>query len=156
MLKIKPVDENNFMTVVQLELTTAQKEAKWLADNTFSLAQCWLYREKQDCFPNAIYWENQVVGFVLFEIETDSQELLIWRLMIGQQFQSKGYGRQAVDKIIEEAAVNYPERTIVADYIEGNEPMKQLLTRLGFQEVGYNEEHQEYILHYKHKLVHNQ
>lgn len=154
MIKIKSIDELNFMAVVQLELTPAQKEAKWLSDNVFSLAQCWLYRENHDCFPNAIYWEDEVVGFVLFEIENGSQELLIWRIMIGQQFQGKGYGRQAVETIIEEAAVNYPERTIVADYVEGNEPMKQLLTGLGFKEVGYNEEYQEYILHFKHKLVH--
>lgn len=153
MIKIKAVDESNFMAVVQLEMTPTQKEAKWLSDNVFSLAQCWLYRENNDCFPNAIYFEEEVVGFVLLEIEADSQELLIWRLMIGQQFQGKSYGRQAVKTLIEEAALNYPERTIVADYVEGNEVMKQLLTSLGFKEASYNKEHQEYIMHYKHCSV---
>lgn len=153
MIAIKAVDNSNFMEVVQLELTPAQKEAKWLADNVFSLAQCWLYRENNDCFPKAIYWKDEVVGFALLEIEAESQELLIWRLMIGQQFQGKGYGRQAVKKLIEEAAINYPERTIVADYVDGNEAMKQLLTSLAFKEVGYNEAHQEYIMHYNHHTV---
>lgn len=151
MIKIKPVDEANFMAVVQLEMTPAQKEAKWLSDNVFSLAQCWLYRENNDCFPHAIYWQDEVVGFVLMEIDADSQELLIWRLMIGQQFQGKGYGRQAVQAIIDNAAINYPERRLVADYVSGNEAMKQLLMGLGFKQVGYHFEHQEYVMHYTHR-----
>lgn len=151
MIKIKRVDETNFMAVVQLEMTPAQKEAKWLSDNVFSLAQCWLYRENNDCFTHAIYWQDEVVGFVLMEIEADSQVLLIWRLMIGQQFQGKGYGRQAVQAIINDAAIMYPERRLVADYVAGNEAMKQLLMGLGFKQVGYHSEYQEYVMHYTHR-----
>lgn len=149
-LKIKAVDETNFMAVVQLEMTPAQKEAKWLSDNVLSLAQCWLYRENNDSFPKAIYADDEVVGFVLLEIEPEGETILIWRIMIGQQFQGKGYGRAAVQAVIAEAAKEYPTRTVIADYVEGNQPMKQLLTNIGFKAVGYNEAHKEYIMHYKH------
>ncbi|MGO4936979.1 GNAT family N-acetyltransferase [Fundicoccus sp. Sow4_H7] len=151
MLKIKAVDESNFNNVIQLELTEKQKAAKWVSDNVFSLAQCWLYRNNNDSFPNAIYWNDKVVGFVLYEIEADSNEFMIWRIMIGQQFQGKGYGRKAIKEIIKYTENNYPERILVADYVQGNEPMKHLLISLGFKEVGFNEEYNEHVLHYRHK-----
>lgn len=150
MLKIKPVDESNFNAVVQLELTEEQKAAKWISDNVYSLAQCWLYRQNNDSFPNAIYWNDEVIGFVLYDIEADSNEFMIWRIMIGKQFQGKGYGRKALLEIIDYTAKNYSNRILVADYVQGNEPMKRLLLSLGFKEVGFNEEYNEHILHYQH------
>ena len=91
----------------------------------------------------AIYWDEQVVGFLLLEIDEDEAEYFIWRIMIGQQYQGRGYGRKALEVLIKEAQMNRDCSHIVADYVVGNEKMKHLLTSLGFQETGFIEENNE-------------
>lgn len=104
-----------------------------MSDNVFSLAQSCLYRNYNHLFLNTIYWNDEVVGFVFNEIEADSNEFMIWSIIIGQQLQGKGYGRKAIKEIIKYTEYNYPERILLADYVQGNEPMKHLLISLGFK-----------------------
>ena len=91
----------------------------------------------------AIYWNELVVGFLLLEIDKDEAEYFIWRIMIGQQYQGKGYGRKALQVLIKEAQMDRDCNHIIADYVVGNEKMKYLLTSLGFQETGFIEENNE-------------
>ena len=38
---------------------------------------------------------------------------------------------------------------VVADYVDGNEPMKKILLDLGFEETGFNKEINEHIMVYQ-------
>ena len=91
----------------------------------------------------AIYWNELVVGFLLLEIDKDEAEYFIWRIMIGQQYQGRGYGRKAVEVLIKKAQMDITCNHIIADYVVGNEKMKHLLTSLGFQETGFIKENNE-------------
>ena len=91
----------------------------------------------------AIYWNKLVVGFLLLEIDKDEAEYFIWRIMIGQQYQGRGYGRKAVEVLIKKAQMDSACNHIIADYVVGNEKMKHLLTSLGFKETGFIEENNE-------------
>ena len=128
MINLKLVDESSFQAVLDLKI---------------SLADAWLYRENGDVFPMAIYWNELVVGFLLLEIDKDEAEYFIWRIMIGQQYQGKGYGRKALEALIKEAQMDRACNHIIADYVVGNEKMKYLLTSLGFQKTGFIEENNE-------------
>ena len=143
MIELKLVDESNFQAVLDLKIPEADERARFVAPNVRSLADAWLYRKNEDVFPMAIYWDEQVVGFLLLEIDEDEAEYFIWRIMIGQQYQGRGYGRKALEVLIGEAQMNRDCSHIVADYVVGNEKMKHLLTSLGFQETGFIEENNE-------------
>ena len=56
------------------------------------------------CVSNGIYWNELVVGFLLLEIDKDEAEYFIWRIMIGQQYQGRGYGRKAVEVLIKKGS----------------------------------------------------
>ena len=143
MIEIKLVDESSFQAVLDLKISEADERARFVAPNVRSLADAWLYRQNEDVFPRAIYWDKQVVGFLLLEIDEDEAEYFIWRIMIGQQYQGRGYGRKALEVLIKEAQMDRVCSHIVADYVVGNEKMKHLLTSLGFQETGFIEENNE-------------
>ena len=143
MINLKLVDESSFQAVLDLKISDADKRARFVAPNVRSLADAWLYRENGDVFPMAIYWNELVVGFLLLEIDKDEAEYFIWRIMIGQQYQGKGYGRKALEVLIKEAQMDRACNHIIADYVVGNEKMKYLLTSLGFQETGFIEENNE-------------
>ena len=143
MIEIKLVDESSFQAVLDLKISEADERARFVSPNVRSLADAWLYRENGDVFPMAIYWNELVVGFLLLEIDKDEAEYFIWRIMIGQQYQGRGYGRKALEVLIKEARMDSACTHIVADYVVGNEKMKHLLTSLGFQETGFIEENNE-------------
>jgi len=140
MINLKLVDESSFQAVLDLKISEADERARFVAPNVRSLADAWLYRENEDVFPRAIYWDKQVVGFLLLEIDKDEAEYFIWRIMIGQQYQGRGYGRKALEVLIKKAQMDRACNHIIADYVVGNEKMKHLLTSLGFQETGFIEE----------------
>lgn len=142
-----PVDESNFEKVIQLELNENQK--KFVASNVRSLADCYLYRNNNDVFPYAIQSEDQIVGFLLLDEDEENKEIMIWRMMIDKQHQNKGYGRKVVKKVIEIAEKQNKYDIVVADYVQGNEVMGNLLRSIGFQDHSYNKEYEEYVLHYQ-------
>ena len=143
MIEMKLVDESSFQAVLDLKISEADERARFVAPNVRSLADAWLYRENGDVFPMAIYWNELVVGFLLLEIDKDEAEYFIWRIMIGQQYQGRGYGRKAVEVLIKKAQMDSTCNHIVAGYVVGNEKMKRLLTSLGFQETGFIKENNE-------------
>ena len=143
MIEMKLVDESSFQAVLDLKISEADERARFVSPNVRSLADAWLYRENGDVFPMAIYWDKQVVGFLLLEIDKDEAEYFIWRIMIGQQYQGRGYGRKAVEVLIKKAQMDSTCNHIVAGYVVGNEKMKRLLTSLGFQETGFIKENNE-------------
>ncbi|WP_242554320.1 histone acetyltransferase [Neisseria meningitidis] len=64
MIELKLVDESSFQAVLDLKISEADERARFVAPNVRSLADAWLYRENEDVFPRAIYWDKQVVGFL--------------------------------------------------------------------------------------------
>ncbi|MFA9414082.1 MULTISPECIES: hypothetical protein [unclassified Streptococcus] len=60
MIALKPVDETSFYQVLQL--TVREEQRHWVADNATSLAECWIYRDNGDVFPNAVWAGDEVVG----------------------------------------------------------------------------------------------
>lgn len=146
MIEFVPVNEENFKDVINLEITENQKF--FVAPNVHSLAECYLYRNNNDVFPYAIQDGNKVVGFLLLDIDEDEKEIMIWRMMIGKQYQGKGYGRATIRKVIQMSKEKNEYFTLIADYVKGNEVMRDLLCSEGFKNHSFNKENNEYVLHY--------
>ncbi|HFI0150518.1 TPA: GNAT family N-acetyltransferase [Streptococcus suis] len=132
MIRLELVDETSFDAVT--ELTVSQHEERRVASNLYSLAQAWLYRDTGQLEPLAIWAGTQVVGFVL--LAKEDQSWLIWRLMIGQEFQERGYGKEALRHLIRAAQADKTCQTLTVHYVIGNHKMWGILTSLGFQPAG--------------------
>ncbi|WP_028274212.1 GNAT family N-acetyltransferase [Atopococcus tabaci] len=147
MVQFVPIDEKNFEEVLQLKVN--EHQSKFVAPNVRSLADCYLYRNNNDVFPYAIQKGETVVGFLLLDVDKENKEVMIWRMMIDRHHQGKGYGRQTVEKVIEWVKKENKYDVLVADYVKGNEVMGKLLRSLGFKDRSYNEEYDEFVLHYE-------
>ncbi|HEL1639822.1 TPA: GNAT family N-acetyltransferase [Streptococcus suis] len=132
MIRLELVDETSFDAVT--ELTVSQQEERRVASNLYSLAQAWLYRDTGQLEPLAIWTGTQVVGFVL--LAKEGQSWLIWRLMIGQEFQERGYGKEALRHLIRAAQADKNCQTLIVHYVIGNHKMRSILTSLGFRTAG--------------------
>ncbi|RDW19816.1 GNAT family N-acetyltransferase [Oceanobacillus chungangensis] len=94
-IEIKAVTNDNFFECINLEVAESQKS--FVASNVFTIAQSYV---DKTLVPYAIYDKNTVVGLAALEYNSVDKHW-ITRFMIGEKFQGKGYGRQAMQEIIE-------------------------------------------------------
>lgn len=146
MVELKEVTEDNFYEVIHLKVSDEQEESRYVAPNVRSIAECWLYRKDEDVFPYVIYSENKVVGFILLDLDEVEREYMIWRMMVDEQHQSRGYGRKIVEAVIEMGRNDKGYDVLIADYVEGNAQMKYLLESLGFKRTDFDEENNEVLM----------
>lgn len=147
MISFIEINADNYEKVLKLELNEAQ--SKFVAPNVRSLADCYYYRDAGDVFPYAIQDKDEVIGFILLDLDEEEKEFMIWRMMIDKNHQGKGYGRRTVKKVIELAKQEKKANLLIADYVKGNEVMGKLLRSEGFEDHSFNEEWNEYVLHYR-------
>lgn len=92
----KEVTRENFWECVELSVT--EEQAGFLVSNAVSIAQS---KVQSECIPLAVYDDELMVGFVMYCIDEDDGEYWIYRLMIDKRYQAKGYGKEAMKKLIE-------------------------------------------------------
>jgi diamine N-acetyltransferase len=102
-LKLVDVTETNFWDVIKLKSDEDQVKRiqifeRWVGSNTFFLAASFAY----GFTPRAIYDGEELVGFAShgFNRETGRYEMV--SIMIGYQYQGKGYGVPALKLVIDE------------------------------------------------------
>lgn len=148
-ITFREITSDNYSQVLNLKITPAQEAAKFVSPVVRSLADAWFYREEGITYPKAIYADEDLVGFIMYELDTEEQQVFIWRFLIDQRYQGKGYGRQTIEAVLAMAKEQAQITKVVADYVDGNEPMKKILLDLGFEETGFNQEINEHIMVYQ-------
>lgn len=131
MITLKEIDRNNFFDVIKLKV--AEEQSDFVASNMFSLAQAKAFPE---CVCLAIYHDDVLVGFTMYCIDEEDKEYWIYRLMIDSKHQSKGYGKAAMEKLIEKIKEDIQHRVIYISFEPVNVWAKQLYEKLGFAEDG--------------------
>ena len=148
-ITFREITSDNYSQVLNLKITPEQEAAKFVSPVVRSLADAWFYREEGITYPKAVYADEDLVGFIMYELDTEEQQVFIWRFLIDQRYQGKGYGRQTIEAVLAMAKEQAQITKVVADYVDGNEPMKKILLDLGFEETGFNKEINEHIMVYQ-------
>lgn len=133
MIRLEIVDEDNFDEVLAIQL--ARKDQRRVASVEYSLAQTWLYRDDRLLSPYAILSNQKVVGFLLLSI-TPENTYFIWRLLIDQRYQNRGYGKEVIQWVLDRAKKDEKCQKIIASYVIGNHKMRYILDKFGFQTIG--------------------
>lgn len=102
-LELCIIDDTNKAVVELLEVSESQKQ--YIASNKKSLDISGKEEYREIARPFAIYAEGQIIGFTMFAFELTSSDpndrYWLWRFMIDRNFQGKGYGSAALEKIID-------------------------------------------------------
>ena len=127
MITLREIDRDNFSDVIGLGVSEDQKH--FVASNMYSLAQA---KAQPECVPLAIYAGDIPVGFVMYCMDYKDQAYWIYRLMVDQKHQGRGYGRAAMERVIEIMAKDPEHSMTYVSFEPDNAVAQKLYESLGF------------------------
>ena len=133
MNQFKRITAENFSALMQMKRPEGER---YVASNAYSLAQAWLYRDAGDVYPFAIYHDETPVGFMMLDEDAEERYLVLWRVMFPVEHQNKGYGTQAVRKIVQLAKESGKYDFMLLTCASGNAIARHVYEKLGFQPTG--------------------
>lgn len=128
-VRLHPVDRDNWRKVVKLEVNEAQRE--FVAEPCYYLALCNYGKLWQ---PLAIYLREQVIGFLMWAVDTDDGSCWLGGILIDKKHQRQGYGQQAIQMAIKILSERHGYQEFALSYSPNN-PAKRLYHKLGFTQT---------------------
>lgn len=132
MLHLKMITKDNWWKAISLRVR--EDQVKFVASNAVSLAQLNFLK---NFYAKGIYHGEEMIGFTLYGIDEDDHQYWIYRMMIDQKHQGKGYGIKAIKLVIDDIRNIKEDRhqTITLSYVPTNEHAKRVYEKAGFQEI---------------------
>ena len=133
-VRLEPITEHNLKAV--FELVVAPGQEAFVAPNPWSLAQALV--EQAIAWPRAIMAGDDVVGFLMLEIDPDEEDgrpFWLWRLMVAADRQRQGVGTAALALAFAEVR-SRGGTEIYTSWVPGEGSPGSFYERLGFIPTG--------------------
>jgi diamine N-acetyltransferase len=130
-ITLRPLTPKNWVECTKLSVREDQKN--FVASNVFSIAEARIFPE---CVPLAIYADENMVGFVMYALSSEDNRYWIIRYMIDHNYQGKGYGKAALQVVIDEMRRLPGCDRIYLSYEPENRVAEELYNSFGFQPNG--------------------
>ena len=132
MVELRKINKDNYAECLDLKVSDEQKT--FVASNVYSLAQAWVFYDT--AYPFAIYADNTMVGFVMMGYFAEKDLYDIWRFMIDERYQKKGYGKAALLLSIEYLSKVFNVNDIFLSFEPNNVIAEKLYSSVGFKRTG--------------------
>jgi len=135
-IELKTIDKENMYDVI--ELSVADEQKNFVATNSFSLLQA---NYEEDMYPFAIYRDNELVGFCMYDLDDLDGELDVHiygmcRLMVDKKYQNQGIGKAAIEKLFDVVRENHGRVKFYTSAEPYNTVALSLYEKLGFENTG--------------------
>lgn len=137
MIRLEKITEDNYRECLNLKVSEGQ--ADFVSTNTLSLAKAYVFYDRVT--PFAIYNDDTMVGFIM--LRREQKGYFIWQFMIDERYQSRGYGKLAMNQAMEWMKKDRNCHEIYLTYKEGNDRAEKLYASFGFQQWSRDEEYNE-------------
>jgi diamine N-acetyltransferase len=133
LLSLRPVTADTVREICALSDTLPEAQHRFVADNAVSMAQA--YFEPKAWF-RAIYFGDKPVGFVMLYDDDEKQEYFLWRLMIAGPHQGRGYGRGAIELLLDYVRTRPGATALLTSFVPDEGGPGKFYRRLGFTPTG--------------------
>jgi diamine N-acetyltransferase len=130
-VSLREITSETLYSILKLKVKPEQEQ--FVATNSNSIAEA--YFEPKAWF-RAIYSGETPVGFFMLFDNPDEPEYYLWRFMIDSRYQRMGYGRQALNLLIEHVRTRPNARELALSYSPGEGSPEPFYERLGFANTG--------------------
>ena len=132
MLHLETITKDNWGKAISLRVR--EDQVNFVASNVVSLAQL---NFLENFHAKGVYFGEEMIGFALYGIDEDDHEYWIYRMMIDQKHQGNGYGKEAIQLVIDDIKRMKEDHhlTVTLSYEPANNHAKRIYEKMGFQEV---------------------
>ncbi|MDD3336294.1 MAG: GNAT family N-acetyltransferase [Eubacteriales bacterium] len=137
-ITLRRIDQTNYLDCFRLKLAEGQES--YVSHPIRSLAQAYVYY--QQCTPFGIYWDTQMIGYVMVIYDDDEETYNIWHMMIDEAYQKQGYGKAALQCALAYIAKKPfgPSNKLLLTCNPDNKAAYGLYSSLGFTPTGRTDE----------------
>ena len=128
---LREVTQDSLRSVLALKVKPEQEQ--FVANNAVSIAQA--HFEPKAWF-RAIYAGETPVGFVMLFDDPDAPEYYLWRYMIDARYQRMGFGRQALQLLIDYVRARPAAKELLLSYVPAEGSPEPFYASLGFVNTG--------------------
>lgn len=129
-MEFRKIDKSNYWDCILLTIDECQKG--FVADNKQSLVEA---AYEDGLYTLGIYYEETMVGFILYDYDDTIPGWSMSRFMIGKQFQKKGYGKQAVLAFLDYFKKKHGADKLYISVSLENTAARKMYTGIGFEEL---------------------
>jgi len=130
-ITLRDVTKDTFRDIAKLSVADDQKN--FVAPNAFSIAEASF---SDEAFFQAIYADDTPVGFAMLFEDFEKGDYGLWRFMIDKDHQGKGYGRAALQLVIDRIKQHPKATKMELSVVPENEGAIKLYTDMGFVDTG--------------------
>jgi diamine N-acetyltransferase len=134
-VSLREITGENIKAVLSLRVTDAQRDA-YPRSNAYSIAEGHYPPDDDPVWMRAVYTGETPVGFLMTSEAPDQGVYFLWRLMIGAKYQGKGYGRRAVELLIERIKALGNVKELLTSHLKSNCSAGAFFQELGFVYTG--------------------
>ena len=135
-ITLREITRENWLQCARLKVLPGQEH--FVASNGVSMAQS---KYEPEHIPLAVYDDEEMVGFVMYGTDPTDGKVWIARVMVDARQQRKGYGRAAMQVLLDRIRAIPGCDAVFISYEAENEVARRLYASLGFRETGeINEE----------------
>jgi diamine N-acetyltransferase len=128
---LRNVTKANHIAVIKLKVAPGQE--KFVANNAMSLAQA--HFEPHTRFW-AIYADEEPVGFAQIIENAEKDDYYLWRFMVDAAHQRNGYGRRALQLIIDYVRAKPNATALTLSFVPAEGGPEALYRSMGFVPTG--------------------
>ncbi len=129
---LREITSGNLRAILELSVAKHQLQA-YPRSNAYSIAEAHYPPDSDPVWLRAIYAGETPVGLMMTSERPDQGEYFLWRLMIDQRFQSRGYGRRAVQLLIERIRRSSNPKVLITSYLNVDANSGRFYERIGFK-----------------------
>ena len=143
MINLRDITKKNLFSIIDLNVKEDQKNQ--VAANSVSIAQA---HYSKSAWLKGIFNNDIAVGFVMLDLIIEENKCFLWRLMIDEKHQGKGYGKLALNQVIDWVRSLEAFEEIRTSYVPTKNGADGFYEKFGFIETGKLEDSNEIGMEY--------
>ena len=136
MVELREITKENYEEILSLQV--AKEQRGFVPTVTEALAQAWVYRGT--AYPFAVYANGEPVGFIMLGYYEEKEQYTVWKFLIDEKHQRKGYGKAALRAAIEWLQQTFHVTEVFLGCVHENYAAERLYASVGFMRTGFETE----------------
>jgi diamine N-acetyltransferase len=132
-VSLREITAETVRAVCKLSDTLPEAQQKMVAPNALSIAQAHF---SDKAWFRAIYAGETLVGFIMLYDDPDEPEYFLWRLMIAAPYQKMGYGRRALELLVDYVRTRPGAEALYTSYVPVEGGPEGFYRKFGFEPTG--------------------